>query len=101
MELKNVKADNMELNVKDDNFQVSQDITGFLEQAKLDRDIANEFMDTKKTYRKFATIPDIVALDIQLRYDIDIHDPETMKNPNTMKRFRAIIKSDFPKLLSH
>jgi hypothetical protein len=101
MELKNVKADNMELNVLDNNFQVSQDITGFLEQAKLDRDIAAEFTNPNKTYRKLATIPDIVALDIKLRYDIDIHDPETMKDPALMKRFRAIIKSDFPKLLSH
>lgn len=101
MELKNVQADNMKLNVLGDNFSVEQDINGFLEQAKLDRDIAAEFTNPNKTYRKFATIPDIVALDIKLRYDIDIHHPDTMKNPAMMKKFRAIIKSDFPKLLSH
>lgn len=101
MELKNVKSGNMGLNVADGKFQVDQDVSGFIEQAKLDRDIANEFTNPNKTYRKFATIPDVVALDIKLRYDIDLHDPETLKNPHTMKRFRAIVQRDFPKLLSH
>lgn len=101
MELKNVKSKDMELNVRDDNFQISQNIDGFLKQAEMERSIAAEFTNPNKTYRKLATIPDIVALDIKLRYDIDIHDPDTMSNPAKMKRFRAIIKSDFPKLLSH
>jgi hypothetical protein len=98
-----VKIENrgLELIGDDKQFTLSQNIDPFLENAKQERDIAAEFTNPNKRYRKLATIPDVVALDIKLRYDIDIHHPDTLKNPHMMKRFRAIIKSDFPKLLSN
>jgi hypothetical protein len=78
-------------------WQVYQDEKPFLEQAKMERDL-NDRKDTG--YRKFATIPDIVALEILQNHGIDLHDPNTMQDRNLMNKFRAIIKSEYKYLLS-
>lgn len=78
-------------------WQVYQDERPFLEQAKLDRE------ETKKKdvgYRKFATIPDIVALEILQNHGIDLHDPNTMQDKTLMNKFRAIVRSEYAYLLS-
>lgn len=77
---------------------VEQDEKPFLEAAKMDRD-RGQRSDTG--YRKFATIPDIVAIEILQKYGIDIHDPETMQNPAEMTKFKNIIKSEYKYLLSY
>lgn len=79
-------------------WQIYQDEKPFLEQAKRERE-AGQKSDTG--YRKFATIPDIVAIEIMQKYHIDIHDPETMGDRAQMSKFRAIIKRDYPYLLSY
>ena len=73
----------------DSYWQVSQDEKPFLEQAKIDREL-----NTRKDigYKKFATIPDIVAIDILNKYGIDIHNPDTMQDKTAMTRFKNIIK---------
>lgn len=78
-------------------WQIYQDEKPFLEQAKLEREA-----DHKKDvgYRKFATIPDIVAIEILQNHGIDLHDPDTMQDKNLMSKFRGIIKRDYPYLLS-
>jgi hypothetical protein len=77
---------------------VQQDEKPFIEQAKRDRDAGQ---NSKAGYKKFATIPDIVAIDILNKYGIDIHDPNTMQDQTKMTRFKNIIKSEYKHLLSY
>ncbi len=80
------------------NWKVYQDEKPFLEQAKLDRELMNK-KDTG--YKKFATIPDIVAIEVLQNYGIDIHCPFQSSDSSVMKRFKTIIKQDYPHLLSY
>jgi len=79
-------------------WSVQQDEKPFIEQAKLDREAG-----AKKGagYKKFATIPDIVAIDILNKYGIDIHDPNTMQDREKMTKFKNIIKAEYKYLLSY
>jgi len=77
---------------------VQQDEKPFLEQAKKDRDIGQK---KNVGYKKFATIPDIVAIDILNKYGIDIHEPETMLDRDKMQKFKNIIKTEYKYLLSY
>jgi len=78
--------------------QVSQDISGIIEQVAYDR----EYQDThgkSKNYRKIATIPDIVAIEILANYGLDLHAPDFMHHPINGRKLRQILKSEYPKLL--
>ena len=79
-------------------FQIYQDEKPFIEQAKIDR----ETMNRKDTgYRKFATIPDIVAIEVKQKWNIDIHDPIHAGDKSTMDKFKKIIKENYAYLLSY
>ena len=78
-------------------FKIYQDEKPFLEQAKYDR----ETQKTIKGFKKFATIPDIVAIEIADRYGINIHDPSFGHDIDKKKRFMRIIKEEFPHLLAY
>jgi len=77
---------------------VQQNEKPFLEQAKIDRELGSR---KDSGYKKFATIPDIVAIDILHKYGIDIHDPDTMRDQDKMNKFKNIIKSEYSYLLSY
>ena len=79
-------------------FQIYQDEKPFIEQAKIDR----ETMTRKDIgYRKFATIPDIVAIEVKQKWNIDIHDPIQSGDTAVMNRFKKIIKENYAYLLSY
>lgn len=101
MKIDLTKHGNMTLKADDSGYQVGQDVSGILEQAALERKMAAEFTNPNKTYRKFGTIPDVVCIEIANQHGIDIHDPIQSSDPNTMKKFKAIIKRDYPYLLSN
>jgi len=84
--------------VGESHWQIYQDEKPFLEQAKREREAGKR---TDTGYRKFATIPDIVAIEVMQKHGIDIHDPNTMGDRALMNKFRAIIKSEYPYLLSY
>lgn len=77
---------------------IEQDEKPFIEQAKLDR----ELMGTNPIdgMRKFATIPDIVAIEINEKYGIDLHAPETVMDRDKMNRFKQIVRQEYAHLLS-
>ena len=77
-------------------WQISQDEKPFIEQAKLDREKGTKA--TPHNHKKFATIPDIVAIEVMSKYQIDIHNAEHNGCPWTMKRFKQIIMQDYPYL---
>ena len=79
-------------------FQIYQDEKPFIEQAKIDR----ETMTRRDTgYKKFATIPDIVAIEVANKYGIDIHDPIQSGDSAVMNKFKKIIKENYAYLLSY
>tara|TARA_R110000822_G_scaffold4672_1_gene20158 strand:- start:3085 stop:3417 length:333 start_codon:yes stop_codon:yes gene_type:complete len=82
----------------DSTWVVEQDEKPFLEKAKQERDNGQR---KDIGYKKFATIPDIVAIDILSKYGIDIHKPETMQDKTLMTKFKNIIKSEYAYLLSY
>lgn len=82
----------------DSYWKIYQDERPFLEQAKLDRE------QTQKRdvgYKKFATIPEIVAIEINDRYGLDIHAPDFMHDPDKKAKLMTIIRQDFPYLLAY
>jgi len=78
--------------------QVSQDISGIIEQVDLDREFQDIHGKSKK-YRKIATIPDIVAIEILQKFGLDIHAQDFMHHPANGRKIRQILKSEYPKLL--
>ena len=76
--------------------RVAQDITPFLDEVKRDRDAG---FNRKASYRKFASIPDVVAIEIATNHGINIHDQNTARDQSLMKKFKKIIMQDYPYLL--
>ena len=71
-------------------WEATQNITQYKEQAKEDRDRQEYFGKTKGGYRKMATIPDIVAIKILQDHHLDLHDPSFMGDPNNLKKLKLI-----------
>ena len=82
-----------------DDFRLEQDVQAYKDFAAESRQITEQF-GAGKQYRSFAIIPDIVAIDILTKYQIDIHSADFMNNPALIRRVKEIIKSDYPALLT-
>ena len=82
----------------DARWMIYQDEKPFIEQAKQDRE-----KTTKKDlgYKKFATVPDIVSIEIFDKYGINIHDPEFLNDVDKKKKFMQIIKSEYSYLMAY
>lgn len=78
-------------------WSVTQDVKPFLEQAKVDRELQKTGSNGMK---KFATVPDIVAIDIKDKWGLDIHAPEFMHDKDSLAKFMLIIRQEYPYLLS-
>lgn len=92
-----------QVNINNDdeiNWKVFQDETNYLEEAKRDRENSKH---KKKDigYKKFATIPDIVSIEILNKYGLDIHSTTFMHDPDKKKKLIQIIKTDYPHLMSY
>lgn len=85
--------------LKDANFELRQDIRQYLAYAELMRGLDGENARPTRNYRPHFIVPDIVAIDILVRYGIDIHSPGFMKDQAQLRRLEQIIHSEFPHLL--
>jgi len=82
--------------VKGNDIRVAQDVEEHLKWAKQQREISKA--GRKDTgFKPFCNVPDSVALDIMDKYRINIHDPHIQ--PAEKKRFKQIIKSEYPHLM--
>ena len=81
------------------NFVLAQDVEQYIKEAKLSRDVYNH-TGGSGSYRSFAIIPDIVAIDILTKYGIDVHGEDFMTDPVQVKKIKQIIKSEYPQLLT-
>jgi len=88
-----------DVNTNESNFMLSQDVSYYKDYAEKAR-FADESASSKRQYRSFAIIPDIVAIDILTKYGINIHDPDTMKDPALMRRYKRIVLQEYPQLLT-
>jgi len=77
-------------------WSVTQNIDPFLKDAKEQRDIG---FNKKTHYRKFASIPDVVAIEVMTNHGINIHDPEVIRDKWEMKKFKNIIIKEYPYLV--
>jgi hypothetical protein len=81
-------------------WRITQDLDPFLKQVKLEREALEANSTARKGhYRKFATIPDVIAIEILEKYGMDIHHPEFMKTPEEVRKLKAIIMRDYPDLI--
>lgn len=80
-------------------WEVKQDIQQYKDQAKRDRDREQYFGRINKGYRKMATIPDIVALEILQNHKLNLHDQLFMNDKNNMKKLKTILMMEYPDLL--
>jgi hypothetical protein len=92
-------ANSFRVNTNERDFQLAQDVSAYKAYAERSRQ-EDETASSKRQYRSFAIIPDIVSIDILTKYHINIHDEETMKDPVLMRRFKNIIISEYPHLLT-
>ncbi|MCH9733914.1 MAG: hypothetical protein K0U78_05090 [Actinomycetia bacterium] len=79
-------------------YEVKQEMDPFLAQAKFDRDHAS--MQNGHT-KKFATIPDLVSIEILNKYGINLHDPATLGDRDKMKKFKYIIQTEYKHLMAY
>ena len=95
-------ANSFNVNMQESNFMLNQDVSAYLKYAKESRDKYEYYKGTEKThYRSFAIIPDIVAIDILKKYNIDIHASEFMSDKQLVSKLRKIIIDEYPGLLTH
>ena len=78
-------------------WRFEQDERPFLEQAKRDRELGNK--KTHMNHKKFATIPEIVSIEILNKYGIDIHSLTFMDDVDAKAKFFTIIQQDYPHLV--
>ena len=80
---------------------LSQDLNPFLEKAKVERNISDERVNMGYgSFRKVATIPDVIALEMLIKHGVDIHDESINDDRNQMKRAMDIINRDYKNLMS-
>jgi len=85
--------------VKDNekDFKLEQNVTAYKDYAAQQREL-DSFARNGRTYRSFAIIPDIVAIDILTKYGLDIHGTEFMSDPASLRKLKQIIETDYPLL---
>ena len=85
--------------VSEDNsdFKLEQDVQAYKDYATLSRE-RDSFAANGRTYRSFAIIPDIVAIDILTKHKLDIHAADFMSDPMNLRKLKQVIDSDYPLL---
>ena len=79
---------------------VEQDVAAVLEDVKRQKDYEAYYGRQKESgMRKMATIPDIVALQILVNHNLDIHDPNFGQDPSNAKKLRTILLMEYPHLV--
>ena len=78
-------------------WQLYQDERPFLEQAKRDREAGTK--DTNMNHKKFATIPEIVAIELKEKWGVDIHSTTFMDDIDMKAKFFTLIQTEYPHLV--
>lgn len=81
----------------DKDFKLEQDVQAYKDYAALSRE-RDSFAANGRTYRSFAIIPDIVAIDMLTKFGLDIHAPDFMHDPLNLRKLKKLIDTDYPAL---
>jgi len=88
----------------DDNgsWVLKQDISSYVKAAKEEKKFfeENNWLKPKHHMRKFATIPDIIAIEIMQKFGLDIHHPSFQSSKEDKKKLRDIIINHYPYLMT-
>jgi hypothetical protein len=77
-------------------WRVEGDISGTIAEVKQEREAGR---NTKSHFQKMCSIPNIVVLELNTKYNLDILDPEFMHDPAMKKRLVYLLKTEYPDLL--
>ena len=80
-------------------WRLEQDEKPFIEQAKREREM--KWNNNNSQMRKFATIPEIVAIEIKEKWGIDLHEPNFFKDVDKKAKFFQIVREEYPHLVVH
>ena len=90
-------ASSFVVNTNEADFRLEQNIEAYKDYAEHSRQ-QDEISHNGRSYRSFAIIPDIVAIDILTKYGLDIHADDFMSDPAKLRKLKQIIMTDFPLL---
>ena len=82
--------------VKEGRGVATQNVQDYLDYAQDMRQVSNG----NTTMKSFAIIPDIVAIDIYTKYNIDVHSADFIIYPAQVEKLKRIIREEYPKLLT-
>lgn len=86
-----------------DLYKLDQDMTPYLEYAAQSRINETDMSGARKrarTTKPFCILPDIVAIEILTKYNIDVHSPTFGTDPMEVKRFRSLMLTEYKGLLT-
>lgn len=92
-----------DVSLKGSEYQLAQDVAAYKDYAEQSRIIESEMSGVKKmsrTFKPFCVLPDIVAIDILTKYNIDVHSPSFGSDPAEVNRFRNIMMTEYKALLT-
>ena len=78
-------------------FRLNQDVSGYVAYAERQRQL-DTLASSKRNYRSWCVIPDIVAVELLTKHNINIHDANFLKDPKDVKKLERIIETEYPKL---
>jgi len=78
-------------------FQLEQNVDAYKDYASQQREL-DSIASNGRSYRSYAIIPDIVAIDILTKYNLDVHSPEFMSDPLNLRKLKQVIDTDYPLL---
>jgi hypothetical protein len=78
-------------------FRLEQNVQDYKDYAAEQRQL-DSLVSNGRTYRSFAIIPDIVAIDMLTKHGLDVHAPEFMSDPTNLRKLKQVIESDYPLL---
>ena len=96
MSLYNSSGNSISAKVVGNNTQATEDVSKYLKHAKYMRDMAESTGYKHSTMRPACEVPDIVAIDINNKYGINIHDK--FISDQDLRKFLQIMKRDYPLL---
>ncbi len=77
-------------------WRVEGDISDTVEEVKREREAGR---NKNSHYQKMCSIPNVIVLELNTKYNLDILDPEFMHDPVLKKRLVYLLKTEYPDLL--
>jgi hypothetical protein len=77
-------------------WRVEGDISSTVAEVKKEREAGR---NKKSHFQKMCSIPNVVVLELNTKYSLDILAPEFMHNPAMKKRLVYLLKTEYPDLL--